>query len=76
MKYLHSIAFILVVVGAINWGLLGLGWLMGGSNWNLVNLVLGSWAQLEAVVYILVGASGVYLVTTHKQDCKNCNQAA
>ncbi|HZX00801.1 MAG TPA: DUF378 domain-containing protein [Candidatus Paceibacterota bacterium] len=73
MKNLHSIAFILVVVGAINWGLVGLGWLMGGSDWNLVNLVLGSWMQLEAIVYVLVGASGVYLVATHKQTCRDCN---
>ena len=76
MKYLHSVAFTLVVVGAINWGLVGLGWFMGGFDWNLVRLVLGSWAQLEAVVYVLVGLSGVYLVATHKQDCKNCNSAA
>lgn len=75
MKYLHSVAFILAVVGAINWGLVGLGWFMGGSDWNLVRLVLGSWTQLEAVVYVLVGLSGVYLVATHKQTCKDCNQA-
>lgn len=73
MKYTHMVAFILAVVGAINWGLVGLGWLMGGSDWNLVHMVLGQWTQLEALVYVLVGASGVYLVATHKQDCKDCN---
>lgn len=70
MKVLHTIAFILVVVGAVNWGLVGLG------DWNVVNLVLGSVAWLERLVYILVGLSGVLLVFTHKNDCKACGSGA
>ena len=66
MKVLHTIAFILVVVGAINWGLVGLG------DWNVVNMILGSVAWLERLVYILVGLSCVLLVFTHKNDCKSC----
>ncbi|MDO8579571.1 MAG: DUF378 domain-containing protein [bacterium] len=66
MKVLHTIAFILVVVGAINWGLVGLG------DWNVVNMILGSVAWLERLVYILVGLSGILLVFTHKSDCKSC----
>lgn len=53
------IAFILVIVGALNWGLVGLGSFMG-SNFNVVNLLLGSWPQVEAVVYILVGVAAIY----------------
>jgi uncharacterized membrane protein YuzA (DUF378 family) len=66
MKALHAIAFILVVVGALNWGLVGLG------GWNVVSALLGSWGWLERLVYILVGLSGVLLVFTHKRDCKMC----
>lgn len=53
MKGLQQIASILVIVGALNWGLVGL------LNLNLVNMVLGSIAGLEKIVYILVGLSGV-----------------
>ncbi len=58
---LKTIAFILVIVGALNWGLVGLGGFMG-SNWNLVNLILGAWPMVEWLVYILVGLSGVLLL--------------
>lgn len=44
----------LVVIGAINWGLVGL------LNVNLVNWLFGSWPTLERVVYILVGVGGVW----------------
>ena len=49
----------LVVIGAIVWGLVGLGMLVG-ANWNLVNLVLGGIPALEALVYVLVGLAGLY----------------
>ncbi len=62
MKALHSIAYILLVVGALNWGLIGLGG-FAGSDWNVVNMILGSWPEVEWLVYVLVGASGVYLVS-------------
>jgi uncharacterized membrane protein YuzA (DUF378 family) len=72
---LHSIAFILLVIGGLNWGLAGLGYFFG-SNWNVVNLILGSWPVVEALVYILVGASAVYEVATHKKNCKDCGSGA
>lgn len=66
MKMLHMVAFALVVVGAVNWGLVGL------FDMNLVNALLGSMMGLEKLVYVLVGASGVYLAFTHMSDCKTC----
>ena len=71
MKWMHTVSWILIVVGALNWGLVGLGGFAGG-NWNLVNLILGSWPQLEWLVYVLVGASGVYEIVVHKNNCKLC----
>jgi len=56
MKGLQQVANILVIVGAINWGLVGL------INLNLVSTVLGSMAGLEKIVYILVGLSGVLML--------------
>jgi len=75
MKKLHAIAFILVIIGGLNWLLVGLGEWFGG-NWNVVNLILGSWSSVEALVYVLVGLSAIYLVTTHKKTCKNCDKSA
>jgi len=73
MKILHYITFILTVVGALNWGLVGLGWMIGGgADWNLVHMILGSSMQLEGIVYVLVGLSAVWLVVGHKQACKVC----
>ena len=69
MNKLHGVAFILLVVGGINWGLDALGF-------NLVNLLLGSWSVVEKIVYLLVGLSAVYIVATHKKNCKECGSSA
>jgi uncharacterized protein len=61
------VAFALTVVGAVNWGLVGL------MDFNLVNALLGSMMGVERVVYILVGLSAVYLAVTHMNDCKVCS---
>lgn len=49
-----GLAEVLVVVGAINWGLVGI------ANLNLVNTLLGTAPRLEQLVYVLVGLSGLY----------------
>jgi uncharacterized protein len=61
MKAVEMIGWILVVVGALNWGLIGLGGFMG-ADWNVVNMILGAWPQVEWVVYVLVGLSGVWML--------------
>ena len=74
MKTVSVIAVILTVVGAINWGLVGLGMWME-TNLNLVNLLLGSWPTLEVVVYLLVGISGLLVGWTHmKKQCTMCKR--
>ncbi|MEK7551415.1 MAG: DUF378 domain-containing protein [Patescibacteria group bacterium] len=62
MKNLGLVATLLVVVGAVNWGLVGLGALMGYSDWNLVQMLLGSWPVVANLVYVLVGLSGLWLL--------------
>lgn len=64
MKALSSLAIFLVVVGALNWGLVGIGSFVG-MDLNLVNLALGSIPTLENVVYILVGVSGLMVGFAH-----------
>lgn len=58
---LAQIARILVIIGGINWGLVGLGMLMG-SDWNVVNMILGSVSMLEAIVYVLVGLAAGWMI--------------
>jgi uncharacterized membrane protein YuzA (DUF378 family) len=72
MKALHKTAFVLVIIGALNWGLMAIGYYMS-SNWNVVNLILGSWSWLENLVYLLVGLSAIALLVGHKKDCRACN---
>lgn len=60
---------ILVTIGALNWGLVGLGWLAGGADWNVVHMLLGSWMKVEAVVYVLVGLAGVYKIVCCSKGC-------
>ena len=67
-KLLHMVAFVLLVVGGVNWGLMGL------LDINLVSMVLGSMAGLEKIVYILVGVAAVYIGATHMNDCKICSK--
>lgn len=53
MKNLGTVAWWLMVIGAINWGLVALGF-------NLVSMIFGSVPMVETIVYALVGLSGVY----------------
>lgn len=71
MKGLHGIAFVLVIIGGLNWGLIGLGGFLA-QDWNVVQMILGFSPQLEWLVYILVGVSAVLLAVSHKNDCRYC----
>lgn len=62
LKQYETLAWWLVVVGALNWGLYGLGMLLGGTSWNLVSMLFSSWPMVESVVYVLVGLSGLMLL--------------
>jgi uncharacterized membrane protein YuzA (DUF378 family) len=70
LKALHMVAFILLVIGGLNWGLVGI------FDYNLVNSVLGSWPWLENLIYILVGLSAVIEAVKHKSNCKACGMSS
>lgn len=46
-------SLVLVVIGGLNWGLVGL------FNWNLVGAIFGV-GVISRIIYVLVGASAVY----------------
>ncbi len=61
---LHKIAFVLLVIGGLNWLLVAL---VGG--WDLATYVGTTVAR---IVYVLVGISALYEVFNHKNCCKAC----
>ncbi len=75
MKATHVVSFILVAIGGLNWGLVGLGSLLGGS-WNVVHFILGFSSTVENLVYVLVGIATLVLIFTHKRDCAHCKADA
>ncbi len=56
LSALTWLAIVLVIVGAINWGLVGL------INFNLVAALFGSGSGLSRLVYVLVALAGIYLI--------------
>jgi len=52
MKALDIIALILVLIGGINWGL------VGALNFNLVEVIFGS--LISSIIYIIVGIAAIY----------------
>lgn len=65
-KILHMVAFTLLIVGGVNWGLFGL------FGWDLIEILFGGLPTIADILYILVGASAVYIAVTHVKDCKMC----
>jgi len=65
-KLVHLVAFGLLVVGGLNW------LLVGAFDLNLVTMLLGEGTAAN-VVYILVGLAAVLEMFTHKGRCKDCN---
>jgi uncharacterized membrane protein YuzA (DUF378 family) len=50
------IALILLIIGGINWGL------VGAFDFNLVSAIFGDFTFLTRLIYILVGLSGIYML--------------
>jgi len=51
-----TIAEALVIIGGLNWGLVGI------ANLDLVKLLFGSIPILQTIVYVLVGLSALYML--------------
>lgn len=54
MKVIDKIALVLIIIGAINWGLIGL------FRFDLVATLFGDMSVLSRIVYTLVGISGLW----------------
>ncbi len=58
MNVLGKVAMVLLVIGGLNWGLVGL------FDFDLVAAILGDMTMLSRVVYSVVGVSAVYVAFT------------
>lgn len=57
LNVIHTIALLLVIIGALNWGLIG------GFEFNAVETVLGT-GMLTRIVYAVVGVAGLLVLFT------------
>ena len=62
MKVLDTIALILVIIGGINWGLIGF------FQFNLVGSLFGSFSMLSRIIYALVGIASLYSISFFMTD--------
>lgn len=70
MKVIHWIAIILVIIGALNWGLIGF------FKFNLVSWIFGGdWLPISRIIYALVGLAGLWCLFFVKClcCCEVCN---
>ena len=63
MKILNYIALTLVIIGALNWLLVGI------IDFNLVDTLFGAGSVLSRIIYILVGISGIWSLTFYNKVC-------
>lgn len=57
MKNVYILAVILAIIGAINWGLVGL------FNFDLVAMIFGHMTIATRIVYMVVGVSGIFVLS-------------
>lgn len=63
---LHKISFVLLVIGGLNWLLVGI------AGWDIGALFGGQAAPVSRIIYVLVGLSALMLSFSHKDTCKMC----
>lgn len=56
LNVIEWISMVLVIIGAVNWGLVGL------FSIDLVDLIFGPIPVLATIVYALVGIAGLYMI--------------
>ena len=56
LSVIDKVSFLLVLIGALNWGLVGL------ANFDLVQAIFGTIPLISRIVYILIGAAAINIV--------------
>lgn len=66
MKALHMVAFILLVIGGLNWGLYAI------AGFDISAWLGGMNGIVARIIYILVGLSALWISIMHRKECKVC----
>lgn len=56
MRAINLVTLLLIIVGGLNWGLVGL------FNFNLVSAIFGDMSALSRIIYVLVGLSAIWQI--------------
>ena len=59
------ICLILIIIGGINWGLIGI------FGFNLVAAIFGAWPIVERIIYIIVGIAAIIMIFV---ACRHCGR--
>jgi len=62
------IAFLLLIIGGINW------LLVGAIGWDVGLLFGGQDMLVSRIIYILIGVAAIAMLVTHKKDCRSCDK--
>ena len=62
MKIIDKIALVLIIIGAINWGLIGI------FKFNLVEMIFGDMTMIARIIYTLVGIAGLWGIKIAVED--------
>ena len=66
MKGLHMVAFLVLIIGGLNWLVLAL------FGWDIGQIFGGQDVLVSKIIYILVGLAALFELFTHKNCCKVC----
>lgn len=62
MRIIHTIVLTLVIIGGINWGLIGL------FDYNLVDSIFGTMSLVSRAIYTLVGIAGIWAIAFYSNN--------
>ncbi len=66
MKGLDYTLLTFVIIGAINWGLIGF------FQFDLVAFIFGNMSWLSRIIYAVIGLSGLYMISAYGRIKSNC----
>ena len=67
---MHRIAFTLIVIGGLNWGILAV------TGWEIGQIFGGMDAVISKIIYIVIGLAALLEAFTHKHNCRKCAEGA
>ena len=62
METLQKILLVITIIGAVNWGLIGL------FNYNLVDSLFGTMSLVSRIIYTLVGISAIWAIAFYNNE--------